>query len=333
MSFYSILYEFPMPKIIFLENMLKSFYFYIGELTVNKILIFTLYLLFILFPSYSQITVLDAEYSDNDFPFTVFSEGFNTPSFPPPGWTTQVESGINWGNGYVSAQCIGTGSALYPFFNSSPGFISRLISPIYVPTNGFRDSLIFSRAYAQRTGYIDNLQLYTSTNSGASWQLLTTYSTSDLITAPSSNNYYTPNCNDWQNKSILLPINVNRIYFRAISGNGNNLFIDDIIIKASSVTGVNNYGTEIPEKYFLYNNYPNPFNPTTKIRFDISEKSNVKVVVYNTLGEIIAVLVDEILKAGKYETSFTALNISSGIYFYNITTKNFTQTNKMILVK
>ena len=83
----------------------------------------------------------------------------------------------------------------------------------------------------------------------------------------------------------------------------------------------------------LHNNYPNPFNPSTKIRFDITEKTNVKIVVYNSAGMEITVLVNSELSAGKYESSFTALNLPSGVYFYKLITESFTDTKKMILLK
>jgi len=101
----------------------------------------------------------------------------------------------------------------------------------------------------------------------------------------------------------------------------------------SNVTGVVPVGNHIPGKFNLKQNYPNPFNPQTTIEFDIPENSNVKLVVYNSLGQFIAKLVDTDLNAGSYRTSFNAAEFSSGIYYYRMTANNTTYINKMILIK
>jgi hypothetical protein len=80
-------------------------------------------------------------------------------------------------------------------------------------------------------------------------------------------------------------------------------------------------------------NYPNPFNPSTSIRFSIPESGNVRLVVYNAVGQEVAVLVDAQKSAGSYEVSFDATKLPSGIYLYTIQSGNFTQTRKMMLLK
>ncbi|MBE2226386.1 MAG: aryl-sulfate sulfotransferase [Ignavibacteria bacterium] len=101
----------------------------------------------------------------------------------------------------------------------------------------------------------------------------------------------------------------------------------------SNVTGVVPVGNHIPGKFNLKQNYPNPFNPQTTIEFDIPENSNVKLVVYNSLGQFVAKLVDTYLNAGSYRTSFNAAEFSSGIYYYRMTANNTIYINKMILIK
>ncbi len=282
----------------------------------------------------SQIFLEDKDFSDKDFPLLILSEGFNSPAFPPSGWSSQVIAGsYNWTFNYNGAYCNSLGSALFPFASANSGSIARLTSPNYVPTSEGRDSLIFSQAYCQRPGITDALEIYGSTNSGSTWQLLVTYTSPNLITAPSTSASFTPACNQWQNKSIYLPLNTNRIFFQAAGGNGNNLYIDEVLVKPSGLSGIPQYSTEVPVRYELFNNYPNPFNPTTKIRFDITERTNVKLVVYNSAGEEVTVLVNDELGTGKYEVTFTALNLSTGIYFYRLITDNYSETRKMMLVK
>jgi ligand-binding sensor domain-containing protein len=90
---------------------------------------------------------------------------------------------------------------------------------------------------------------------------------------------------------------------------------------------------EVPTEYALYQNYPNPFNPSTTIEFDIPERTNVKLVIYDILGREVETLIDKELEPGKYKINFTATNLPSGVYFYRLKTPKFTKTNKMLLIK
>lgn len=90
---------------------------------------------------------------------------------------------------------------------------------------------------------------------------------------------------------------------------------------------------DIPEKFRLFQNYPNPFNPVTYIRFQIPERSNIKLTIYNILGEQIKTLLDEEKDRGSYEVTFDAGNLSSGIYFCRMQAGNYVSVIKMLLVK
>jgi ligand-binding sensor domain-containing protein len=90
---------------------------------------------------------------------------------------------------------------------------------------------------------------------------------------------------------------------------------------------------EIPSKFTLYQNYPNPFNPSTTIEFDIPERTNVKLVIYDILGREVETLIDKELEPGKYKLNFTATNLPSGVYFYTLKTSKSIQTKKMLLIK
>ncbi len=102
--------------------------------------------------------------------------------------------------------------------------------------------------------------------------------------------------------------------------------------------GVQNISTEVPEKFDLFQNYPNPFNPVTVIEFNVvpagnKQASNVSLNIYDILGKKVSSLVNEELKPGKYRVTWNAGNFSSGTYFYRLTTGNFVQTKKMLLIK
>jgi hypothetical protein len=88
-----------------------------------------------------------------------------------------------------------------------------------------------------------------------------------------------------------------------------------------------------PMNYEMSQNYPNPFNPSTTIRFSVSESSFINLSVYNSLGEKVEELVNEVKEVGVHSINFKAESLPSGIYFYRLQTPNFTQTKKMILLK
>ncbi len=85
--------------------------------------------------------------------------------------------------------------------------------------------------------------------------------------------------------------------------------------------------------YLLEQNYPNPFNPTTTIGYGIKEKSNVKITIINSIGEEVALLVNEAKEPGYHTVEFSAANLPSGVYFYQLRAGNFIEMKKMILLK
>ncbi|MCK5087681.1 MAG: T9SS type A sorting domain-containing protein, partial [Melioribacteraceae bacterium] len=89
----------------------------------------------------------------------------------------------------------------------------------------------------------------------------------------------------------------------------------------------------IPTEYALSQNYPNPFNPSTAIKFEIPEAGNVKLLIYDSVGNEVAVLVNNYMSAGYYTFTWNAANYASGIYFYKMQTNTFSQVNKMLLIK
>jgi polyhydroxybutyrate depolymerase len=91
--------------------------------------------------------------------------------------------------------------------------------------------------------------------------------------------------------------------------------------------------SQIPATFLLSQNYPNPFNPTTVISYSIPELSNVKLAVYDILGREVAILVNDQLSPGNYQVEFIADELSSGVYLYRLDAGNFTQINKMLLLK
>jgi hypothetical protein len=102
--------------------------------------------------------------------------------------------------------------------------------------------------------------------------------------------------------------------------------------KLYNIVGVNEL-PEIPESYQLGQNYPNPFNPTTVISYTIPKAGNVSLKVYNVIGQEVATLFNGYQEAAKYQVSFNASDLASGIYIYTINAGSFSQSKKMMLIK
>ncbi len=103
-------------------------------------------------------------------------------------------------------------------------------------------------------------------------------------------------------------------------------------INSNVIVGINN-STEIPDRYALEQNYPNPFNPVTVIKYSIASSENVKLKVYDILGNEVLTLVNSKQNAGIYESEFDGSNLASGIYIAKLSAGNYSQQIKMILSK
>lgn len=100
---------------------------------------------------------------------------------------------------------------------------------------------------------------------------------------------------------------------------------------STGIQGNGNY--DVPKVFELSQNYPNPFNPKTVVRSQLPVVSDVRIVIYDVLGREVKVLVNERRAAGRYEDSFEASGLASGVYVYRLTAGSFVQTRKMILLK
>lgn len=97
--------------------------------------------------------------------------------------------------------------------------------------------------------------------------------------------------------------------------------------------GINTISSIVPDEFNLWNNYPNPFNPSTNIRFDIPKLSFIELKIFDATGKVLNTLVNERLQPGSYEYNFDASNLPSGVYFYALNSNEFSSTKKMILLK
>lgn len=162
------------------------------------------------------------------------------------------------------------------------------------------------------TGYVcgDNGSLYRTTNQGNIWDSTATGTDQILYSFFMINN------------NIGWAVGNYGTILRTTNGGGPGYTI-----------GIEPISNEIPNQFSLSQNYPNPFNPSTTVKFQIPKFSNVKITIFDILGKEIMTLVDEEVNPGIYEIGFDGGKLASGIYYYNLTTDNFSTTKKMVLVK
>jgi uncharacterized Ntn-hydrolase superfamily protein len=99
------------------------------------------------------------------------------------------------------------------------------------------------------------------------------------------------------------------------------------------ITGANNISTEVPKRHQLFQNFPNPFNPSTSIKFDVLKKAFTSITVYNINGQQAEKLVMADLPPGTYYATWDAFDFPSGTYFYTLETGGYKETKKMLLIK
>jgi photosystem II stability/assembly factor-like uncharacterized protein len=143
--------------------------------------------------------------------------------------------------------------------------------------------------------------------------------------------------NSWTKLSTHIRTTLSRIYFRdeqtgwVIGPNG--LIMRTVNGGGPDISGINNDKNDLPNTFFLSQNYPNPYNPTTKINYSIASGTHVSIRIYDILGKVVSTLVNEHKEPGNYKVYFNGSGMPSGIYFYRIEAGDFSETRKMILLK
>ena len=214
-------------------------------------------------------------------------------------------------------------------------------------------------AYAVMNGLTSGQKVYKTTNRGANWTNISgdmpNVPMSAIMPHPSNSNYLyvgtemgcyrstnggtnwhrwnngMPNATQVSEMGYIDSIAANGKFFVVASTYGRSIYYRDI--SGDDPIGISSNQNGIPQHFSLKQNYPNPFNPSTTIKFELPVNDHVKIEVFDITGRTVATLVNDDYNAGYHEYKFNATSLSSGIYFYRITTSKLVDTKKMILVK
>lgn len=260
-----------------------------------------------------------------------FSEGFESVTFPPVGWTrVNPDNGTTWAR-VTTAFHSGGASAKMDNYNyaSGAGKHDDLVLPTINLSGSNSPKLTFYEAYTYVTGYYDSLQVLISTDCGATYSSIFYQGGTTLATAPQNVNAFTPTSAQWRLETIdLTPYNSASnaiIVFRNISEYGNNLYLDDINI--ASTSGIYQEQTSL----FNVNVFPNPTKDNITVDFNLNNHSPVEIKIYDIYGKMVGNLLSKSLEKGSYNYKFDLNNYASGIYLLNISDAQGTLIKKIVI--
>lgn len=262
-------------------------------------------------------------------PIPVF-QGFTTTTFPPANWAVVSADDLKWerhtAGGFAASP---GGSARIQFYSSPQGAVDMLYMEPLDLTNSGPLSLTFSLAHARYSAsYSDNLKVEISTNCGASWVTLYNKSGADLATVTNfvTSSFVPTTASQWRSESIDLSgystQNEVLIRFNAISGYGNNLYIDDINIADHTGIHENTSGEFVSV-------FPNPVNDHLNVEFLIEKSSDVIINIFDISGKNISTMNLGHLSAGNHQVDIDVSGWSAGLYNVVVNTGNGTTTNKI----
>ena len=294
------------------------------------------------------MTYVDSElsiYSDSfeynvflGFPHIILEEGFEGFDFPPQGWTIIDADGDehNWMIATIPLHIVNSG------FNAvmSESMLGGIgaINP---------DNYLITSQITFKENIQANLQWHVATHD--QYFPIETYSVMVSTTTPSIENFYTIFTETltsqnaiYQERNISLNnLAGNNVYIAFRHHNSTNNFkilIDDIVITEAAKTVSENDIAKLPKTTDLIGNYPNPFNPSTNIRFNTAKPGVVNINIYNIRGQKIITILDSFIEAGEHTIIWNGIdeigrNVSSGVYFYQMKFEDKSHIKRMVLMK
>ena len=206
----------------------------------------------------------------------------------------------------------------------------------------YNDSSIYISTYTNNAGILK------STNNGTSWSVIFNLKCYDMEIDPLNENIFYAGTDNGIYKTTNKGANwfvYNNTFTpsKTVLGLVKNPDSGDTIFTVTSkavykvygqaVTNAKNINEHIPSIYTLHQNYPNPFNPATHIKFDLPKTSDVKLIIFDAIGRVVATLVNKKLNAGSYEVSWDGTGYPSGVYFYKMLAGDFVNVKKMLIIK
>lgn len=229
-------------------------------------------------------------------------------------------------NDYYSGIAIDSAGTVYcigTVYNNSSAYdmiLAKYLQPPFEPGNLNANATSSSRInlnWSDNSSNETSFRIERSTNAGTNWFYRDSVPANTITYIDSG-------------------LTANTIYHYRVSSRNivgysqpSNTAFDTTLLPTGIITNNNN----IPSYYKLHQNYPNPFNPVTKIKFDIPQQSFTKLVIYDISGKEVSVLVSKELTPGSYEAEFNVADLASGIYFYKLSSKGFTEVKRLIVLK
>ncbi len=273
---------------------------------------------------------------------TPLVEGFVAPAFPPTNWVVVSHSTYPWVRA-TSAGGFGTSStcAEANFFADGSGNVEDMyVKATNLTTTLAHSGMTFDVAYAKYATnpafYPDQLDVEVSTDCGATWTNVYSKTGNALSTAPvDSAGSFTPSASQWRKENVDLTAYNNQINvlirFRATSGYGNNLYVDNInIFSSASMVGVNDITSTTINSLEVY---PNPINDNATVDFNLANAANVEVTMNNLLGQTVYSSSLGQLSNGNHTMKIDASKLNAGIYFITLNVADGKITKKVSINK
>lgn len=249
----------------------------------------------------------------------ILCEDFTSATFVPANWSLEYTGTLYWTRNAVSGYGAGSGSAKFDFWSASSGTVQSMVSLTF-GSSVAGDSLKFDHAYAPYTnGTTDSLEIQTSTNGGTTYTSLIRMwgnnTSGNLNTVAASGSIFTPTAAQWATKKYSLPVGTNKVKFRARSGFGNNLYLDNICKTSSVIPPSTSAITFATQGY--HNVFTNRLNIKDTARFYLRNINSPYAIVDSGKTTVDSVT---------YTATVTFANAPSGTYYIVVKGRNLLET-------